>query len=206
MLENINFLKSRPSDLITNYIYMYHVDKFLILPTYPENVQDHLSSNFGTTNPLARSAPIYSYVSSGPRTVQISLDLHRDMLYQVNMGANNLFTSESGLDSLDVDYVDDLVKELQAIALPVYSAGEKMVNPPMVAVRLGDDIYIKGVVQGGISVTYGLPIIRIGDENKYAKVSISFTVHEVDPYDAVTVMNVGSFRGIDRTLEKRLYV
>ena len=34
---------------------------------------------------------------------------------------------------------------------------------------------------------------------------ISFTVTEVDPYDAQTVAKMGSFRGLDRTLEKNLY-
>lgn len=197
-IESIKYLSATKSNLIENYIYLYHVDKFLLLPTYPESVSDSLQANFGSTNPLARSAPIFSYQNSGPRSVVVSLNLHRDMLYQVNVNKSNLIAS----DELETDYVDKLVRELQAIALPVYATAGKMVNPPMIAIKIGDDIFIKGIVQGGIGLEYSLPIIKIDGENKYAQVKVNFTVTEVDPYDATTVMNTGSFRGLDRTLER----
>ena len=78
----------------------------------------------------------------------------------------------------------------------------KMVNPPSVAVRFGNEIFIKGIVNGGVTVTYKTPLL---ENNKYALVDISFTVTETDPYDAETVANLGSFRGLDSTIEKRLY-
>jgi hypothetical protein len=34
-----------------------------------------------------------------------------------------------------------------------------MVNPPMVAVRFGNEIFIKGVVTGGVTVTSQLPLL-----------------------------------------------
>jgi hypothetical protein len=68
------------ANLIENYLYMYHTDQFVVLPTYPESIQDSLSANFNSSNLLARSAPIFSYSSSGPRTIQVSLSLHRDMM------------------------------------------------------------------------------------------------------------------------------
>jgi hypothetical protein len=37
--------------------------------------------------------------------------------------------------------------------LPKYDYGNKMINPPMVAVRFGNEFFIKGVVQGGVTVT-----------------------------------------------------
>ena len=77
-----------------------------------------------------------------------------------------------------------------------------MVNPPMVAIRFGNEIYIKGIVNGSVSVEYSGPILP---NNKYALVNISFTVTEVDPYDAETVAVSGSFRGLNKTLERRLY-
>ena len=82
-----------------------------------------------------------------------------------------------------------------------------MVNPPMVSVRLGNEIYVKGIVNGGIQVTYQLPILAATSSlegDKYAQVTVTFTVSEIDPYDAETVMLEGSFRGLDRTLERRL--
>ena len=45
--------------MIDNYIYFYHLDKFCILPTYPDSITDNLSSNFAATNALSRSAPVF---------------------------------------------------------------------------------------------------------------------------------------------------
>lgn len=186
-------------DLITNYLYMYHTDTFVVLPTYPESIQDSLSSTFQSTSILARSAPIFSYSYSGPRSIQITLSLHRDLMTQINYGVSNINFNEVDVGD---DYVDVIIKQLQAIALPAYAAANKMVNPPMVAVRFGNEVYIKGVVNGGITVTYNLPLLA---NDKYAKVDISFNVTEIDPYDAQSVMVQGSFRGLNKTLERRLF-
>lgn len=184
-------MSDRPFTLIENYIYLYHVDKFILLPSYPETIQDQLSASFTQTNALARSAPIFTYSNSGPRTVQVSLILHREMMSQINYTVSNLNLnnlSELDEDQLGIevgdDYVDFLIKQIQAIALPKYSAGIKMVNPPLVALRFGNDIYIKGVVNGGVTVTYSGPILQ---NDKYAVAEISFSISEVDPYDADSI-------------------
>lgn len=189
----------RPFNMIENYIYLYHIDKFIVLPTYPEEINDQLPANFNQTSPLSRSAPIFTYSNSGPRQLSVTLNLHRDMMTQINYGVSNIDTN---LVSIDDDYVDTLVKQLQAVALPKYSSSTKMVNPPMVALRFGNEIYIKGVVAGGIGIRYSLPLL---ENNKYAQVSVTFTIMEVDPYDAETILNVGSFRGLNRTLERNLF-
>lgn len=189
---------------IENYIYLYHLDKFLLIPTYPESISDTSSATFSSTNSIARSAPIYSYSYSGPRTIQVNLKLHRDMMQQLNYYQSNIRVEELDLgesNSLN-DYIDFLVKQLQAIALPRYSATDKMVDPPMIALRFGNEIYIKGVVQGGVTVNYSGPILN---NNKYAVVDVSFQVHEVDPYDAESVWTQGSFRGLNTTLDRRIY-
>lgn len=67
-------------ELIENYIYLYHTNQFILLPTYPEQISDSLGVNFNSTSLLARSAPIFSYSNSGPRSLRISLHLHRDMM------------------------------------------------------------------------------------------------------------------------------
>lgn len=198
--DDLNKLAARPFNLIDNYLYMYHLDKFVLLPTYPESIQDTLSATFSSTSPISRSAPIFTYSYSGPRTIQVNLALHRDMMQQINYGVSNL----TDIIELGDDYVDTMVKQLQAIALPKYSnsTSTKMVDPPLVAIRFGQEVYIKGVVNGGITVTYHGPI---GIDNKYKQVDISFQVSEVDPYDAQTILSVGSFRGLNKTLERRIY-
>lgn len=184
-------------DMPDNYIYFYHLDQFIMLPLYADTVQDTMSATFEMSTPLSRSAPIYSYRNSGPRTVQVGFELHRDLMYDINYQKSNVPLGPQLTD----DYVDVLIRYLEAAVLPVYNATNKMVNPPIVAVRLGQDIFIKGVVNGTVGKTYKFPILRNG---KYAVVSLSFAVSEIEPYDAWDVATYGSYRGLDTTLDKRL--
>ena len=188
---------------VNNYIYFYHLDKFCVLPDYPESVTDQLQSDFASENALARTAPVFSYKNSGPRSINITLKMHRDMMNDLNRNVSNL--KDNTVDFSGKDYIDVLIKYLQAAALPrynEYSSGSKMVIPPMVAIRFGNEIFIKGVVNGGIQVTYQKPIL-IGE--KYALVDVTFNVYEVDPYDADAVVDMGSFRGINRTFKDGIF-
>ena len=183
-------------NMIDNYIYLYHVDQFIVIPSFPDSLNDTIGVTYNSSTPMSRSAPIYSYSHSGPRSLQINLDLHRDMMTQINWGASNakILTGD--------DYVDTLIKLVQAAALPSYQSSQKLVDPPMVAVRFGNELFIKGVVTGSVGVTYQLPIF---DNNKYGHVSVSFNVEEVDPFDANLLIAAGSFRGLDTTLERNFW-
>lgn len=182
--------------MIDNYVYLYHINQFIVIPTFPDSITDTISVNFNKASPMSRSAPIYSYSDSGPRSLQVNLDLHRDMMTEINYGVSNAKVA------MGDDYVDTLINVIQAAALPNYGASEKLVDPPMIAVRFGNDIFIKGVVIGNVSVTYQLPILQ---NNKYAHVSVSFNVEEIDPYNATQVAQSGSFRGLDTSLERNLW-
>ena len=177
---------------ITNYIYLYHTDKFIIIPEYPESITDNMGSTFNQTTALSRSAPVFTYANSGPRSVTFSLELHRDMVNDLNITAGNTNLKSNVVSQTD-DYVDILIKELQSIALPRYNVNNRAVIPPRVAVRFGNELFISGVVNSAIQCTYSKPILSNG---KYAKVSIGFTISEYDPYDATLVSQLGSFRGI----------
>lgn len=179
-----------------NYIYISHLGddgEYLLLPSYPDSIQDSMQSTFASTNALSRSAPVFTYSNSGPRTVQINLTLHRDMMDDVNMGTSNIKLEDGE------DYVDTLIKKLQSIALPKYNLTNKLVEPPTVAIRFGEEVFIKGIVNGGITVTYQKPLLT---NNKYALVTVSFQVYETDPYDATSVAKNGSFRGMTRGMKK----
>ena len=110
---------------------------------------------------------------------------------QVNIGVSNSKLGEGE------DYVDNLLKALQSIALPKYSMNNKLIEPPIVALRLGQEIAIKGIVNGGIGLTYEKPILSNG---KYACVSLSLTITEIDPYDSTQVFQQGGFRTMVKTL------
>lgn len=179
-----------------NYIYISHLDedlRFWKLPVYPESVSDSMQSTFRDATALGRTAPVYTYSNSGPRSVNIELRLHRDIMDDVNEGYSN---SKQGVGE---DYIDNLVHALQAIALPKYNLDNKAIEPPLVALRLGKELFIKGVVNGNIGVTYGLPILS---NDRYAQVAISLNISEVDPYDATSVYKNGSYRGVVKTLSE----
>lgn len=156
-----------------------------------------MQSLFSSTQALGRSAPVYTYSYSGPRTVNISLKLHRDLMDDANQGKSNVKLEDGE------DYIESLVKALQSIAVPKYNLSNKAVEPPLVAVRFADQIFIKGVVTSGINLTYAKPILA---NNKYACIDISFTINEVDPYDATTIYKNGSFRGVVKTMKKGMHI
>ena len=175
-----------------NYLYLYHVPSTsgmgtcLILPAYADSVTDTQSVTFTQSTPLARSAPIYSYNNSGPRTVQVMFNLHRELMKQINYKKSNAIVPAGD------DYVDILIRCLQASVLPSYDVASKMVNPPVVGLKLGTDIFIKGVITGAISLTYKYPIL---DDGRYALVDVGFSVSEIERYDAISITSIGSRRG-----------
>lgn len=196
-----NFEKSPHFKMIDNYVYLYHTDTLIVLPVYPESISDAMQTTFQSAHPLSRSAPIFSYTSSGPRSLTLTLPLHRDMMNDVNVSTSRFLTIVPEL--LREDYVDIMINQLQSAALPRYAASEKMINPPIVAVKIGQSIFCKGVVQSGVTVTHSGPILR--DSDKYAMAEVSFTINEVDPYDADVVALEGGYRGIRTTLERNLF-
>ena len=180
------------------YIYISHLDgagevQYWKLPQYPDEITDQMQSTFSDQNALGRSAPVYTFSSSGPRTVQFNLEFHRDMIDDANVGYSNLVLKDGE------DYSDRLISALQAIAVPKYNLSNKNIEPPLVAIRLGRQVFIKGVVTSGITITYKKPILV---NEKYAVVGLGFTVAEVDPYDASTVYTNGSFRGLVSSMRK----
>ena len=178
---------TKSSTAPSNFIYLFHTEEMLLLPEYPDSISDKLNSTFSQTNALSRTAPVFAYSYSGPRTVNFQVNLHRDLMDDMNVG-NDTFEVEP-----EEDYVDALVRKLQAIALPVFSAENKMVTPPTIAVKIGREIFIKGVVIGGVSLDYQKPVL---DDDRYANITLSFNIYEVEPYDAQSVSQLGSFRGI----------
>ncbi|MBO7078477.1 MAG: hypothetical protein J6W64_01545 [Bacilli bacterium] len=87
--------------------------------------------------------------------------------------------------------------------MPKYNLTNKLVEPPLCAIRLSEQIFIKGVVTGEIGITYKLPLLSNG---KYAQVSLALVINEIDPYDATTVYENGSFRGVVNSLREGMHV
>lgn len=164
-----------------NYIILHHINKKFIIPVDPDAISDNMGVSFAENMPLSRSAPIYSYQNSGPRTVQVQFTLHRDLCKEFNPG--------------EEDMVEELITNLNALVLPDYDSANKIVNPPLVSLQIRDEIYIKGVVTGSVGISYNLPIINYGTADravyKYALVNINFSVSEITPYSASILPKVG---------------
>jgi hypothetical protein len=178
------------------YLYISHLDEgyqYWQLPGYPDEVSDRMDSNFQTNTALGRSAPVYTFSSSGPRSVNFTLRFHRDMFDEM---PSNVPLKDGE------DKSESFIHALQAIAVPKYNLSNKAIEPPLVAIRLGREVFIKGVVTSGIDITYGKPILV---NEKYATIQVSFTVSEVDPYDSTTVFKNGSFRGMTATLRQGMH-
>ena len=176
------------------YLYISHLDegfKYWQLPCYPDTVGDNMASSFTATSTLGRSAPVYTFGYSGPRTVDITLKFHRDMFEEE--GFSNVVPREGE------DKAESFIHALQAIAVPKYNLSNKAIEPPLVGIRLGSEVFIKGVVTSGVNVTFEKPILV---NEKYANLTVSFSISEVDPYDASTVFQNGSFRGLTATLRQ----
>lgn len=162
-----------------NYIIFHHTGKKIIIPVDPATLSDSMGANFSSQTPLSRSAPIYSYGGSGPRIVNFQFTLHRDLCNQFNPGS--------------VDSVDELITNLDAMVLPDYNSAGKIVNPPIVSVKIRDEIFIKGIVRN-TSHSFELPIINYGGKYKYAVVGLNFAVEEVTPFSASILPKIGQFR------------
>lgn len=179
-----------------NYIYISHLDEgfqFWKLPCWPDEISDSMNSTFSQTNALGRTAPVFTFNNAGPRSVQISIPLHRDIMDEVNVGISNSVLQEGE------DYVDNLIRALQAIAVPKYNLDNRAIEPPLVALRLGNEIFVKGVLGSAIGLRYKKPILA---NKKYAMVEMSLQIFEVDPYTSKEVFANGGFRGMVSSLKK----
>ena len=186
------------------YLYISHLDEdyqYWMLPGYPDEISDNLASSFAENTALGRSAPVYTYSNSGPRTVSISLSFHRDMF--VDLQETHFYKGkfEAGIFSDADDCVEKFIHALQAIAVPKYNLSNKAIEPPLVAIRFGREVFIKGIVTGGVKVSYKKPILV---NEKYAAIQVDFTVSEVDPYDSTTIFTNGSFRGLTQTMRSNM--
>ena len=135
------------------YIYISHLDenfKYWMLPGYPNEVSDSMRTAFSETTALGRSAPVYTFSNSGPRTININLEFHRDMFEDM---PSNVVPSD------DEDKAESFIHAIQAIAVPKYNLSNKAIEPPLIAIRLGREVFIKGIVSGGVTVTYKKPIL-----------------------------------------------
>ena len=126
----------------------------LHIPCYPKSISDSLTNNYSSESLFTSTEPYLVYSNSGPRTVNVSFQLHREM---------------RGIDH--DDYIDTIINTLQASCYPI-NDGSMAVEAIL---RVANEIYIRGVITGGIQFSYSPPII----DGKYNVIDFSFTIQEV---------------------------
>lgn len=127
----------------------------LYMPCYPSSVQDGTSAEFSSETVLGRSQPYYIYSHTSGRSIVFTFDMHREML------------GESGIKLLE-----SYIRIIEAAVYPNYSG---TVAPIRTKVKVGNSIYISGVMSDEKTTWDD----RIGPDNKYDKVQVTFTVLEV---------------------------
>jgi len=158
-----------------NFVILHHTGQSYVIPVDPDSIADQMSASFASNFPLSRSAPIYSYQNSGPRSVQVSFTLHRDLCNEFNPKSK--------------DMVEELINNLEAMVLPEYNSSKKVVNPPIVTLKIRDEITIKGVVTN-VGKSFNLPLLNYGGAYKYAVVNLNFSVSEVQPQSASILSSI----------------
>jgi hypothetical protein len=108
------------------YLYISHLDEdyqYWMLPGYPEKVTDQMQSEFAANSALGRSAPVYTFSHSGPRTISINLSFHRDMFEEINQF---LYPKGSNIFADGQDMAEKFIHAIQAIAVPKYNLSNKI--------------------------------------------------------------------------------
>lgn len=195
---------------VASYIYFYHLDKEFNIPVMPESIQNTASISFSQEAILGRSAPQVTFSSAGPRTQNVSLTLHRQLMDLENANLVKEFLKDSkgqeyindmkySIKSEERDAVDMLIDALAAATVPKYMDTYKAVIPPSVRCRFGNESSIAGVLSDGIQQTSSGVWLKNG---KMSTVQISFTILEVQPYSSDYVMEHGFLRGISKDLSR----
>lgn len=205
-------------DVIEAYIYFYHLDKEFHIPVLPESIQNTASISFSQEAILGRSAPQVTFSSAGPRTQNVSLNFHRQIMDLENENIvkeilatarrddkGNLLESDDVLGQRAsvaknaIDTTDMLINALAAATLPKYLDTYKAIIPPSVRCRFGNESSIAGVLTDGIQQTSSGAWLNNG---KMSMIQISFTILEVKPYSADYALENGFLRGVSKDLAR----
>ena len=150
----------------------------LNMPCYPETIEDGTQANYSTTELLGRSEPFLIYNNTSGREISFTFNMHREM-------TNN------------EDEIDRIVKVIESGVYPKYGSD---IAPQKVEVKIGNQIYISGVMKNERTSWSG-PIDINKDRNgnaynKYNVVSVTFTVAEStnNPKSAADIVRMGGYR------------
>ena len=144
-------------------------------PCFPASYSDSSSSSISQLNPLGRSEPFQIYSNSGPRKVDVSFEMHREMFVYRTMGGSGARYDASNTNA-EFDEMDILINALQSAVYPKTEGSGDYTIVPKVRLVLGNNCRITGIIDGSVSVSWNGPI---NPNKKYSMASVSFGVVEV---------------------------
>ena len=121
-----------------------------VFPCFPESYSDSHTASFTQQTPMGRSEPFQIYQNSGPRTVNVSFRMDREMTHTTDIG--------------------DIVGIVQSACYPL---GNEATIVPRVTLVIGDNCRITGIIPS-VSTNWSDTII----EDKYMIVTLDFSVVE----------------------------
>ena len=123
---------------------------FAYFPCYPESYSDSHQASLATQTPLGRSEPFYIYQNSGPRTVNVSFRMDREMTH-----------------TSDIGYIVRLVQSA------CYPAGTYATIIPRCTLTIGNNCSITGLISN-VNTNWSDTIIG----GQYMVATLDFSVQE----------------------------
>ena len=193
-----------------SYVYIYHMGLKFNLPVLPDSINDSLPISFNQEPILARSAPQITFSNAGPRTLGITLKLHRHLFCLENADVehyrdvNNILMARVPAGDGQIvsapatDVLDIFINAMLTLSLPKYTDTTKVLVPPSILIRFGEESCIRGV-PSNISKTASGVWLKNG---KLSEISLTFTITEVEPFSAQYVAKNGTLRSISTDLQR----
>ena len=138
-----------------------------VFPCYPESYSDSHQASMASQTPLGRSEPFLIYQNSGPRTVNVSFRMDREMTHITDIGS--------------------VVGTVQSMCYPASGSGTII---PRVTLVIGSNCSITGVIQN-VNTNWSDTIIA----NQYMVVTLDFSVTECTGYPKTSGV-VAGLRGV----------
>jgi len=131
----------------------------LIIPVYPEQVNNSISTTYGGGSIVGRTGTFSAYENTSDITTNFSLHMHREAIT----------TQYPKFDNGDNNLVDKIVSLIESACYPLYTSNGTYT--PIVIYRFGDTL-IKGK-QTSANSTWSGPKIQ----GKYMDVTINISVN-----------------------------
>lgn len=153
-------------------LYSSLTDESVDFPVYPEEYEDGYTANYETMpDMLYQYEPWYTYKSSGPRTINLTFKMHRDMWTGDHRDGK----------------CNSLIRFCQANCFPAYNGAS--VNTPIVALYIAGKPYIRGILTEE-KHTYSGPL-GLDKFPLAVDLTLTFTEISVTPLNFETVRKKG---------------